>query len=151
MNVKQVIVVRKDLKMRRGKEIAQGSHASMAWLTRRIQDFGNGSITIRGYDEDGIIHNVMNSMFSYPERQWLFGSFAKVTLQVDNEEDLREVYKQAKAAGLEASLIIDSGKTEFDGVPTATAVAIGPDEVEKLDQITGKDSPLSKAGKVKLY
>ncbi|MGZ3423232.1 MAG: peptidyl-tRNA hydrolase, partial [Polyangiales bacterium] len=34
--VKQVIVVRRDLKMRRGKEIAQGSHASMAFLTERL-------------------------------------------------------------------------------------------------------------------
>ena len=30
--MKQVIIIRKDLKMRRGKEIAQGSHASMAFL-----------------------------------------------------------------------------------------------------------------------
>lgn len=29
--IKQVIVVRKDLKLRRGKEIAQGAHAAMAW------------------------------------------------------------------------------------------------------------------------
>jgi PTH2 family peptidyl-tRNA hydrolase len=34
--VKQVIVIRRDLRMRRGKEIAQGAHASMAWLTRRL-------------------------------------------------------------------------------------------------------------------
>ena len=34
--IKQVIVIRKDLKMRRGKEIAQGAHASMAWLSRRM-------------------------------------------------------------------------------------------------------------------
>ncbi len=34
--MKQVIVIRRDLKMRRGKEIAQGAHASMAWLSRRV-------------------------------------------------------------------------------------------------------------------
>ena len=36
-NIKQVIVMRHDLKMRRGKQIAQGAHASMAFLTRRLQ------------------------------------------------------------------------------------------------------------------
>ena len=33
---KQVIVIRRDLKMRRGKEIAQGAHASMLWLADRV-------------------------------------------------------------------------------------------------------------------
>ena len=33
---KQVIVIRRDLRMRRGKEIAQGAHASMAWLAERV-------------------------------------------------------------------------------------------------------------------
>lgn len=34
---KQTIVVRKDLKMNRGKEIAQGAHAAMAWLTKYLK------------------------------------------------------------------------------------------------------------------
>lgn len=36
-NFKQVILIRKDLKMRRGKEIAQGAHASMAFLVNPIR------------------------------------------------------------------------------------------------------------------
>ena len=36
-SIKQVILIRKDLKMRRGKEIAQGSHASMEFLVSRIR------------------------------------------------------------------------------------------------------------------
>lgn len=34
---KQVIVIRRDLKMRRGKEIAQGSHASMAFMSHLLR------------------------------------------------------------------------------------------------------------------
>ena len=34
--IKQVILIRKDLKMRRGKEIAQGSHASMQFIVKQI-------------------------------------------------------------------------------------------------------------------
>ena len=37
---KQVIVMRRDLGMRRGKEIAQGAHASMIWLALRIRQPG---------------------------------------------------------------------------------------------------------------
>ena len=40
MEPKQVIVMRRDLGMRRGKEIAQGAHASMIWLSRRIREPG---------------------------------------------------------------------------------------------------------------
>ena len=36
--LKQVILIRKDLKMRRGKEVAQGSHASMAFMTEKIRE-----------------------------------------------------------------------------------------------------------------
>lgn len=35
--MKQVIVIRRDLRMRRGKEIAQDAHASIAWLTSRLR------------------------------------------------------------------------------------------------------------------
>lgn len=153
MNVKQVIVIRKDLKMRRGKEIAQGAHSSMAWLTRRLVNDSYSIDHTAPEDAKGYLFQPSHGayFFTEAEYEWIAGSFAKVTLQVECEEDLNEVYRQAKAAGLEASLIIDSGRTEFNGVATATAVAIGPDEVEKLDVITGKDSPLSVAGKIKLY
>lgn len=35
---KQVLVIRKDLNMRRGKEIAQGAHGSCSWLANRLVD-----------------------------------------------------------------------------------------------------------------
>jgi len=114
--LKQVIVIRKDLKMRRGKEIAQGSHASIAFLTRRIQ--------------------AESFSLSEAETDWLNGSFAKITLQVNSEEELLSVYDQALEAGLEVHLVTDSGLTEFDGIPTKTCLAIGPDYSEKIDLIT---------------
>lgn len=102
--------------MRRGKEIAQGSHASIAFLTRRIQ--------------------AESFSLSEAETDWLNGSFAKITLQVNSEEELLSVYNQACEAELEVHLITDSGLTEFDGVPTKTCLAIGPDYSEKIDLIT---------------
>lgn len=115
---KQVIVIRKDLKMRRGKEIAQGSHASMAFLTRQLQ---SGGTTVQLSDE---------------ARQWMEKYFTKICLQVDDEAQLLEVYENAKAKGLEVHLITDSGRTEFNGVPTNTCLAIGPNYADKIDEVT---------------
>ena len=118
---KQVIVMRHDLKMRRGKQIAQGAHASMSFLTKRIQSSKPVSL------DD----------FSEPQRAWIDGSFAKVCCRVDSEEELDQVFEKAKSVGLEVHLITDSGKTEFHGQPTKTCLAIGPDFAEKIDQVTG--------------
>lgn len=118
MSVKQMIVIRKDLKMRRGKEIAQGSHASMAFMSSRV-----ARIPVR-------------APFTSVQYEWMRGDFAKITVQVDSEEELLDVYVKAMEAGLEAHLITDRGLTEFSG-HTNTAVAIGPDYSEKIDPITG--------------
>ena len=119
--VKQVIVMRHDLGMRRGKQIAQGAHASMSFLCRRLQE--RGVIALADFSE--------------AEHAWLTGSFAKVCCRVDSELELLEIFDKAKAAGLEVHLITDSGKTEFHGEPTNTCLAIGPDDAEKIDAITG--------------
>ena len=116
--IKQVIIIRRDLKMRRGKEIAQGSHASMMWLSERIQKF------------------FPHAVLSKEEWDWIKGTFTKVVCQIDSEESLKEVHQKALDAGLTSHIVIDSGKTEFNGVPTPTAVAIGPNEAEKIDEIT---------------
>lgn len=118
---KQVLVMRHDLKMRKGKQMAQGSHAAMSFICRRLQEQGSVSI------DD----------FSEVERAWLTGSFAKVCCRVDSEEELLAVYDKALEAGLEVQLITDSGKTEFHGQPTRTCLAIGPDDADKIDAITG--------------
>lgn len=120
-NIKQVIIIRKDLKMRRGKEIAQGSHASMAFLSILFQDFIRGA-EIKITDE---------------MKEWLTGFFAKVCLQVDSEAEIVELHQKALMYKLESHLITDSGFTEFHNVPTITALAIGPNRSEEIDKITG--------------
>ncbi len=117
MSVKQTIVMRNDLGMRKGKMISQAAHASTSWLSYRVQE--GGSIPL-----------------SPPEHDWIFGNFRKVCLQVDSEQQLVDIYHKAKAAGLEVHLITDSGLTEFHNVPTKTCLAIGPDYDEKIDIIT---------------
>lgn len=119
--VKQVICMRHDLKMRRGKQMAQAAHASMSFLCRRLQAKGTLSL----------------GDFSDSQRAWLTGSFAKVCCRVNSEEELMDIYEKAVAAGLEVHLITDSGKTEFHGQPTRTCLAIGPDDAAAIDRVTG--------------
>jgi PTH2 family peptidyl-tRNA hydrolase len=114
---KQVIVMRRDLSMRRGKAIAQGSHASMIWLALRIRqpDF----------------------TFNDAERQWLDGSFTKICVRVDSEEDLLGIVQKSQEASVLVYLCVDAGRTEFHGVPTPTCCAVGPDFPNRIDPITG--------------
>lgn len=124
MDTKQVIVLRKDLNMRKGKMVAQGAHASMAAV----------------FDRGGIKHPESDVLIvPYPPelKDWFMDKFTKICVSVNSEEELLAVYEQAKEAGLMCSLIRDAGLTEFDGVPTYTAVAVGPGEVEKINEITG--------------
>lgn len=108
---KQVLVLRTDLGMRRGKEIAQGAHASMAaYLLFK--------------DHPYVV-------------SWLEGAFAKIAVGVDSEDALRDVYERASRAGLPCAIIQDAGRTEFGGVPTLTAVAVGPGPKAEVDEITG--------------
>lgn len=133
-NVKQVIVMRHDLNMRKGKYAAQASHASMAFLSRRIQ----AGLQKKSWELKrgiSVIRNILG--IKPPEEEWLTGSFAKVVCKVDSEEELLKIFESAKKAGLEVHLITDSGRTEFGGVPTRTCLAIGPDNASRIDPVTG--------------
>jgi len=120
--VKQVIVIRKDLKMRRGKEIAQGAHASMSFLSHMVRE--------RLLDGERVELSVV-------QKEWIEGKFTKVCVRVDDEESLMAVAKKAKEVGVDCHVITDAGLTEFGGVPTKTCLAVGPDESSLIDQVTG--------------
>lgn len=125
-DTKQVLIIRKDLKMRRGKEISQGGHGFMAFLTRRLKKFPTNQ------SKNNFIIELTDE-----EIEWMNNSFAKVCLQVESEQELLDIYNKAKEAGLEAHLITDSGRTEFGGIPTHTVVSIGPHSSDRINLITG--------------
>ena len=119
--VKQVIILRKDLNMRKGKMVAQGSHSSLKVFFDRMEKVSSDSYAFRATDA---------------MQEWIDGSFTKICLSVDSEAELVEIYEKAKEAGIPCALITDEGHTEFKGVPTKTAVALGPDNSEKIDPFT---------------
>lgn len=118
--------------MRKGKMVAQGAHAS--W--KAVLDISHEMASARGFDALVIPLNEDHGQSS-ALHQWLTSNFKKITVYVNSEEELLQVYQKAKDAGLLAALIVDSGLTEFNGVPTKTAVAVGPAYDDELAPITG--------------
>lgn len=125
MEHKQVIVMRKDLNMRKGKLVAQGAHASMGAI-----------LSLCKQDGDRLVLEMDDRT-----KPWLTGRFKKICVYVNSEQELLDIYNKALENNLVCSLIKDAGLTEFNGVPTLTAVAVGPDREDKIDSVT-KHLPL---------
>ena len=107
-NFKQVIIIRSDLKLPKGKSAAQAAHASVEATLR-----SNSRIV----------------------SAWRNQGMKKIVLKVANEKELLQIQNEAKRAGLVAALITDAGKTVV-APGTKTVVALGPDNEEKIDTVT---------------
>ena len=111
--MKQVILVRQDLKLPKGKCAAQVAHASV----------------------DAVLKSDSKLV-----KAWRGEGMAKIVLKVKDEKELVKMFQDAKDEGLTASLITDAGHTVV-APGTKTCVAIGPDDEEKIDKVT-MDLPL---------
>jgi peptidyl-tRNA hydrolase, PTH2 family len=113
IELKQVIVVRSDLKMGKGKLAAQAAHAS---LTAAEQAADRHE---RWFNE------------------WKATGQAKVVVKVQSEEELQELFRRARSMKLPAALIQDAGRTQLEP-GTVTCLGIGPAPDGDVDPITGK-------------
>nr|MDO8132723.1 peptidyl-tRNA hydrolase Pth2 [Candidatus Njordarchaeum guaymaensis] len=113
---KQVIVLRTDIKMSKGKLAVQACHASVSALE--------------------------NARRMHPSwvRSWLNEGQKKVVAKVRNLESLERLRRQAEKDDLPNALIEDKGLTEIPP-GTVTALGIGPAPEEDIDKIT-RDLPL---------
>lgn len=119
---KQVIVMRKDLNMRKGKMVAQGAHAAMKSLMAKLKAVQAG--------------DVEELFLSAAEHAWYYGRFKKICVCVMSEAELLEIEQKAQHAGLTVYMVEDCGMTEFKGVPTRTCLSIGPNWADEIDPIT---------------
>ncbi len=107
--MKQVILVRKDIKMSAGKKMVQACHASvgasMAAEKRAVET-------------------------------WNLSGSKKAVLAAKGEMELRSFYSRAKKLGVPCFLVADAGLTELEA-GTITALAIGPADDAKIDKLTG--------------
>ena len=108
--MKQVILLRKDLKMPLGKSCSQAAHASVEAVLK------SPGIKVKMWKKEGM---------------------KKAVLSVSSEQELLSHIKNAKSDKLTTSVIKDAGKTFFKE-PTITCGAIGPDTDVKIDKITSK-------------
>ena len=131
MEPKQVIVMRKDLNMRKGKMIAQGAHASLAIVLDRFL----GPLEMRGIDLPIGVNTVLE--MDEPLYEWVTQSFKKIVVGAESLSECVQAYQAAKKVGIPCSLIEDKGLTEFGGEVTITCCAIGPGDPEEIDKITG--------------
>jgi PTH2 family peptidyl-tRNA hydrolase len=113
-DIKQVIVVRSDLKMGKGKVAAQVAHAAL----------GAAEVARRKHP-------------SWYDSWWEEGQ-AKVVVKTDGgEEALEDLQKQARSLGLPVSLIQDRGLTQLEP-GTTTCLGIGPGPAGEIDKVTGR-------------
>tara|TARA_Y100000310_G_scaffold153608_2_gene153034 strand:+ start:4763 stop:5107 length:345 start_codon:yes stop_codon:yes gene_type:complete len=110
MGYKQVILVRSDLKLPKGKLASQASHASVEAALKSDKD----KIDI-----------------------WKKDGSKKVVLKVSGEKELFKYNQKAKDAGFKTSIIRDAGRTVVEP-GTLTCAGIGPDDEDDIDKVTGK-------------
>ncbi|NYZ79921.1 peptidyl-tRNA hydrolase [Candidatus Micrarchaeota archaeon] len=110
-DVKQVIVVRKDLKLTRGKMSAQVAHAAVE-AYRLARDVSPQIASV-----------------------WLKEGAKKVVLYVDDQAELMSLMKKIPPS-IPTKLIIDAGLTQLEP-GTMTCLGIGPYYEDELDRYTG--------------
>jgi len=142
---KQVIIIRKDLNMRKGKMVAQGAHASIAVIFNYMfPNYQSSEMSIKNgfLEPHKFCIKLPDGETGDNMKTWMTGIFKKIVVGAENLQEMVDAYQEAKKQGIPCSIIEDAGLTEFGGQVTITAVAIGPDDPEKIDKITGKFSLL---------
>lgn len=110
--IKQVIVLRSDIRMSPGKAAAQASHAAVS--------------------------SAEEARRNYPSwwKEWMESGQCKIVLRVNSEAELIELERKAREMRLPTALISDMGLTELEP-GTITALGIGPAPSNLIDKITG--------------
>lgn len=118
-NVKQVIVIRKDLRMRKGKAASYVANVSSKFLVDNNEAERDDELRVK---------------LSPVEVEWLRGPSTRIVLAAPSEEALKTIAFRAELAGIDVHSI--TSKEPQDSM-TMVCVALGPDESGLIDQITG--------------
>lgn len=131
---KMMIVMRRDLKMRKGKIAAQAGHACIDAVLRALQKEDRMNDLVMS--ADGMMLNNSDKPTS-PLVEWFNNGCTKVCVYVDSEDDLLGIAEKAESREIIAAVITDWGLTEFHGEHTKTCLALEPLPAEVADELTG--------------
>lgn len=106
---KQVIIMRKDLHLPKGKMASQAAHAAV----------------------EGVLRSDKKDV-----KAWRSQGMKKIVLYVKDLKELHKYVQEAKDVGLKTATITDAGRTIVEP-GTMTCASIGPDFEEKIDSVTG--------------
>lgn len=125
MGLKQVILVRKDLHMKRSEIAALVARASSEFLFENDEAERSDEISVK---------------LTPQESEWMQTGSTRIVLGVTSGESMQSYLFKAEMAGIGCYPIMGSLAKEEDPVGTSTVVcaSLGPDDADKLDTITGK-------------
>lgn len=109
--LKQVIIVRADIEMGRGKAAAQVGHAAVSSYLECLKAHKDVA------------------------QEWLESGQRKIVLKVDTEEALVKFYEAFKFKKVPCSLVSDAGLTQLPP-GTKTALGVGPWNSADIDILT---------------
>ena len=112
LDLKMVLLVRRDLKMTNGKVAAQCCHACLG------------------------AYRVAQRKAPLNVRKWRMIGEKKIALSVQSEEEVEELKRKAREAGLPHYLVQDAGHTQV-AAGSKTVLAIGPAPSSAINAITG--------------
>jgi len=123
--LKQVILVRRDLKMKRSQVASLVAKASTEFFL---------------VNDESARGDTLNVKLTPEETEWINSGSIRIVLGVGSETMLRSLTFKAELAGLQCYPVDGSSfddEVQETGPVETLAVAIGPDVSSKIDQITG--------------
>ena len=112
-DLKMVFIINSELKMGKGKIAAQVGHAAV-------------SSTLKSGEKTPHLFEA-----------WLAAGQKKICVKANDSSHIEEIEKQANQLKILSVKINDAGHTQIPS-GSLTVLALGPDEEEKLDELTGE-------------
>jgi PTH2 family peptidyl-tRNA hydrolase len=122
-DIKQVIVVRKDLNLKKSKLAAYVSHASMKFLLENNESERGDEFTIKLSPEEAV---------------WLKEGSSPLIFGINSETALRDMLFRAELDGIEVYPLFVESKEDFGGEKTLVCAAFGPSSFGEFTKIVSK-------------
>lgn len=122
--LKQAIIVRKDLKLSRTELATQVAQASLKFIIENNEAERGGQLLVN---------------LSSDEATWLTGSFSQDIMGVKTRDQLDEILFRAEILGIEVYPVFLPGNSEN---PETSCIALGPDTPDVINRLIHGLKPL---------